>query len=270
VRVPQSLLVVHLALLTLLLGCAGTRVRDEPLGYQTTQAIASASDVTLAVHLEWIIVRDGPGSWAKGADWDEYILRVHNEHAAPVTITGVSVVDLSGAVLITFADREKLVRASEASARRHRALGIETKAGSSPGVLLGAAGMTLAAAPVIALSAISTGSTVLVAGTGLAILAPVALAGGAAHKYFANRKVEKKLLERQTPLPLELSPTEERRLDLFFPIAPSPQRVIVEYEEGSTRHTLEINTGQVLEGLHIPPTGGTATEETAEDVGPPL
>jgi len=62
-----------------LTACGGTKVLKEPDSFVATQPLVTASDQTLSVALDWVIVRDGPGTWAKNSDWDEYLLRVRNQ-----------------------------------------------------------------------------------------------------------------------------------------------------------------------------------------------
>ena len=59
-------------------GCGGTKVLKEAQPIQTTQPLATVSDQQVTAILDWVIVRDGPGTWAKNADWDEYLLRIRN------------------------------------------------------------------------------------------------------------------------------------------------------------------------------------------------
>ena len=51
-----------------LVGCGGTKVLKEPQPMQTTQPLAEVSDQQVTATLDWVIVRDGPGTWAKNAD----------------------------------------------------------------------------------------------------------------------------------------------------------------------------------------------------------
>ena len=44
-----------------------------------------------------------------------------------------------------------------------------------------------------------------------------------------------------------------RRFDFFFPISPSPQKVVVEYQDSSgSNGSIELDTSVVLKGLHLP------------------
>ena len=126
---------IVLALLAGLSGCGGTKILKEPQPLAPQQALASASDARMAGTLDWIIVRDGPGTWAKNADWDEYLLTVRNDSAAPIVITAVTVTDSSETQQSSVASRKKLVKASKKTAKRYRGEGIKVKAGVGGGAL---------------------------------------------------------------------------------------------------------------------------------------
>ena len=50
---------------------------------------------------------------------------------------------------------------------------------------------------------------------------------------------------------------QELSLDVFFPIAPAPQRVDVTYRDASGEHVLVIDTKASLAGLHLLPVNGS-------------
>ncbi len=87
IRMAVPLLLVALG------GCGGTKVLKEPRPIKTTQALATVSDHRITAMLDWVIVRDGPGTWAKNSDWDEYLLRVSNRSDQPIRVTRLTVVD---------------------------------------------------------------------------------------------------------------------------------------------------------------------------------
>ena len=61
-------------------------------------ALAASGDARIAASLDWVIVRDGPGTWAKNADWDEYLVTLRNDSAEPVTVTAVGA--MAGALML--------------------------------------------------------------------------------------------------------------------------------------------------------------------------
>ena len=50
-----------------LTGCGGAKVLKEPEPLVSTQAVAVAADQQLSARLDWVIVRDGPGTWASSS-----------------------------------------------------------------------------------------------------------------------------------------------------------------------------------------------------------
>jgi len=238
-------------------GCGGTKVLKEPQPIQTTQPLAAVSDHQITATLDWVIVRAGPGTWAKNADWDEYLFRVRNQSDRPIQITQLIVVDSLGTHIDSQPGRKKLVKNSKKTAKRYKESGVKVKAGMGVGAMLasGAAvtavgvGVALAsAAPV--LGGATVGASAGAAVGGLLLLGP-ALAVGGVVRGVNNSQVNKQIELRQTVLPLEIPGGEELNLDVFFPIAPSPKKVALTYTDEIGEHVLVIDTSKTLSGLHI-------------------
>ena len=191
------------------------------------------------VTLEHVIVRDGPGSWLRDADWDEYVLRLRNEGDEPIVVEAI---DLASDALATSAhsiDREAL----ESASRRN----LDTLKSVGAVVALGAGVMTLALAtasvePSVALSSIMGGGGGAAAASGLAVLAPVAIiAGGAiAYRHHARRSEDRAAIEYELDrigfhLPVRIRPGGELRASAFFPLTPAPTRLRSRY----TTHDLQ-------------------------------
>jgi hypothetical protein len=66
-----------------------------------------------------------------------------------------------------------------------------------------------------------------------------------------NSRVNKQIRSRQTLLPIGLQEEEEKSLDVFFPLTPSPRQVEITYADSQGDHTLIIDTHAALEGLHL-------------------
>lgn len=240
------------AMLVGLSGCGGTKVLREPQPLAMEEALATGSDDRVAVNLGWIIVRDGPGTWAKNADWDEYLVTLRNHSGGPVAVTAVTVVDSSETRHSSIASRKKLVKASRHTAKRYKGQGIEVKAGVGGGALVVAGGLSATVGSGIATAALYGGSQAAAgAALGALALAPVLVVGGVV-KGVNNSKVNTAIETRQTPLPLQVEPGQSQAFDLFFPIAPSPLAVRIDYTDSSGTHTLVMDTTDVLEGLHLP------------------
>jgi len=252
IRTSVPLLLVALA------GCGGTKVLKEPQPIQTTLPLATVSDQRVTAILDWVIVRDGPGTWAKNADWDEYLLRISNLSDQPIQVTRLIVVDSLNTRIESQPGRKQLVKGSKKTVRRYKESGVKVKAGRGTGTML-VAGAVVTVIGVGAASAAATGAIMSGAATagsagaaagGLLLLGPALVVGGIV-RGVNNSAVNKEIVLRQTELPLELSAGEELRFDVFFPLAPSPDMVEVTYTDAVGEHRLVIDTSMALIGLHI-------------------
>ena len=251
----QLVFTCALACTVMLSGCGGTKVLKESQPIQTTQPLATVSDQQVTAILDWVIVRDGPGTWAKNADWDEYLLRVSNLSDQPIQVTRVIVVDSLDTRIESQSRRRHLVKGSKKTARRYKESGIKVKAGQGTGKMIVAAaavtavgvGLAYGAAGAALMSGAATvGSAGAVAG-GLVLVGPAIVLLHAIH----NNAVGEEIVLRQTELPLEVSASEELKPDVFFPISPSPGMVELIYTDASGEHSLVIDTSTALDGLHI-------------------
>ncbi len=247
------------AVFSILTGCGGTKVLKEPQPLQLEHVLATGADADIEVYLDWVIVRDGPGTWARNADWDEYLLRVRNRSGQSLSIENVTVIDSLQTRVESRSSRKQLVKGSKATARRYRDSDLRVKAGRGADTLI-VAGATATAVGVVSASAVAYGATLSgpasvgaagAAVSGLVLLGPAIAVGGIA-RGINNNAVNNEIERRQTILPLGVPPGHEASLDLFFPLAPSPVMVELVYADDSgRRHTIIIDTSAVLEGLHF-------------------
>jgi len=121
-----------------LIGCGGTKVLEEPVPISLGPPLAASTNDQLTVSLDWVIVRDGPGSWARNADWDEYLIRFENRYPAAVSIRDIAVYDSTLTRQQSMGERKALVAASRRTARRYAGQGVEVKAGMGGGALIAA------------------------------------------------------------------------------------------------------------------------------------
>ena len=234
-------------------GCGGTKLLKEPEPLVVTRSLAAASDQRLAATLDWVIVRDGPGTWAKNVDWDEYLIRVQNLSDESIQVTNITALDSLGTQIETGKNRKQLVNGTKETKRRYTGEGLTVKAGLGAGTLLAAGavvGATTAAIIGATLMTASTGTVVAV--TGGILLVPVFAVGGVM-RGVNNSRVNKQIETRQTLLPIVLQEGEEKSLNIFFPLAPSPRQVEITYADSQGDHTLIIDTRAALEGLHLVP-----------------
>lgn len=247
---------------TMLVGCGGAKLLKESQPQQTTQPLATASDSRVTSTLDWVIVRNGPGAWAKNGDWDEYLLRIHNSSAEPILVTNIAVVDSLENRIERRSNRRQLVEGSKDNARRYRDSGFTVKAGAGSGELLVAGAAITTVGVGVAASALTTttayGATWIggvsagtaTAATGLLLLGP-AMAVGGVLRGINNSRVDDEIQSRRTVLPLTVAHGQQQPIDVFFPIAPAPAQVILFYVDDEGEHQLTFDTRAVLAGLHL-------------------
>ena len=238
----------------------GTKLVRKPMPLpEDLPAIAVAHDAQLAAELRFVIVRNGPAAWAKNADWDEYLLALGNVGKVPLQIDSVTVTDGRGHVGTTLADRRELIAASKQATRRYRDAGLKLEAGRGGAGLVAAGvgagvvayGAATAAATTAALGAGgAAGGGAAAAAGGLILAAPVLLGVGIV-RMVNNGKVDDRIEDRATTLPLTIAPGAEAALDLFYPLSPSPQLVVVHYHDGQAAQRLELDISKPLAGLHL-------------------
>ncbi len=132
------MLLISFVLLLALFGCGETKMIRRPEPVLVTQPLAAALDQHLAVELDAGIFRGDPGSWAKNADWEEYLNRVRNVADESIEIVGITVVDSLGTRIEPGLSRSQLVNASRKTRRRYKGEGLKVKAGINGAVLVGA------------------------------------------------------------------------------------------------------------------------------------
>lgn len=232
----------------------GTRlIKNAPPPPQASTALATASDASLSADLQWVIVRDGPGTWARNTDWDEYLFQVRNVSAAPIQLTGVTLVDSMDQSNSASASRSALVDASRKNAQRYKDSGLRVAAGRGRGLALIAggasattAGMGLAYASLW--SGAGTGS--MAAASGLVLAGPV-LVTAAIVRGVRKGEVSKRIRERSTVFPASIAAGQSQSLDVFFPLAPAPRRLDIHYTDANGAHILSTDTSKALDGLHF-------------------
>lgn len=244
-----NLFLILLLLLLGLSGCSGAKILSEPKPLVLNQPLSTTSNQTLSVSLEWVIYRDGPGTWAKNADWDEYLMVLENLSDESLQITNIVVTDSLGTQIAPRQNRKELVKGSKETIRRYKGEGLKVKAGVSAGILVGAGAVAAAGTSGIGAAAMAGGGAA--AGAAVIVVAvPVVVVAGLI-RGANNSKVNNEIKSRQTLLPVVLPEKEKQRVNLFFPLAPSPRQIEITYIDSAGDHKLFIDTQAVLEGLHI-------------------
>ena len=238
-----------LLLLLGLSGCGGTKVLKEPEPLVVTKSLATASDQHLSATLDWVIFRDGPGTWAKNVDWDEYMIGVQTLSGDALQLTNIVVVDSLGTQIEPRQNRKQLVKGTKETKRRYKGEGLKGKAGVSGGVLVGT-GVVVAAGTSGLGAAATAGSGAAAGAAGVVLLVPVLAVGGIV-RGVNNSKVNNQIESRQTLLPVVLQEEEKKNLVIFYPLAPSPGQLELTYVDSRGEHTLIVDTQSALDGLHL-------------------
>lgn len=231
-------------------GCGGHKILKQAEPMPTTQVLASADDARLAANLDWVVFRDGPGTWVRNADWDQYLVTVTNNSDDVLEIRNATVYDYLEVPADTQASRKLLLRGSKQTARRYKNEGLKVKAGMGGTTLIVAGTATGAAAVSLGAAAIY-GSSAMAATAVTGLLIAPALAVGGIMKGVNGQKVAKAIDEKQVDLPLRIQPGETQYVNLFFPLSPSPQKLELTYRAQQTDQVLSIDTSSALSGLHL-------------------
>ena len=256
-RMKLGAIIVTATLSLCVAGCGGSKVLKEPVPFTVTKVLADAADQRLAAALDWVIVRDGPGTWAKNVDWDEYLMRVQNLSDEPIRVTKIVVFDSLGTRIELGGNRRQLVEGSKETTRRYKDEGLKVKAGVGAEAVIIAGGVLFTAGAYVGISMLAGSTGALAAssaGVAAVILGPVLIVGGmvgVAVRSMNNSEVNKHIESRQTPLPAVLPESQKQILDLFFPLAPSPRQIELTYVDSNGEHTLAIDTHSALDGLHL-------------------
>ena len=253
------LTVLLVCLAGLLSACGGSKLIKNPVPIEFTTPLEQVSDRQVTATLQWVIVRDGPGSWAKYANWDEYLLSVINQTGEEIHITGARIVDSMGFQHSSDSNRSRLVKASKETIKRYKKIDIGISAGYGGGAALVAAGVGagyLASAALnvaveaALLSGATTTGTMVVAASAAFVVAPILIVGGIMQGV-NNHKVTAEIVARHTALPVTVAANETLRLNIFFPLAPSPQRIDIAYSGSIGERVISLDTNEVLNGLHV-------------------
>lgn len=238
-------------LLAVLTACGGNRLLKEPEPLVLNQPLAQAKDNYATIYLDWVIVRNGPGSWAKNANWDEYLLRMQNDSQQTLEVMSVRAWDSQGVAQAPVNDRKLLLSRSREVAKRYKKEGVEVKAGASAGALWVASGAAVYGGSALGVGVLYSGSTAA-AGTAVAIIAvaPVIAITGVVVAV-NNSKVNKEIGNRNTQLPVVVEPDQVLVLDLFLPLVPSPSKIEILYSQNGQSNLLSIDLLKVLPDLHI-------------------
>ena len=238
----------------LLAACGGARVSKKWEQSQHERPILElqAQTASIVANLDWIVFRNGPGSWAKDAFWDEYIVSVTNVSDQPITIESLSVIDSTDTAIVPHHSRKALKKAYKVVKKRNKKAGLQIKLGEGS---TDATGNSIVATALVAGGAGSgsvaaAGGTLTAAGGAIVVAVP-AIAIGSVMKIVNNTKVNNRISEKTTVLPLILEPSQQEELNIFFPAVPSPQYLLIKFTTVSNQESIQIDLQEAFSGLHI-------------------
>lgn len=236
-------LLLCLILPVLLGACASSSRILKPSAAEADLApsLHARADDGVELMLHRVIVRNDGASWVRDADWDEYVLSVRSDAAAPVQLRSI---ELASELV---ADGKHTVVPNELKSQTARnAEGMKT-AGRI--FVIGYAGV--ATGGVLALS--SLGYTVVTPLLPIAVL----VAGVSAYRSQSQANADAAVIEyelgrRGFQVPAALAPGSRLQSSAFFPVTPAPKSLLLRYEVGGVERDLVLDLGRYSQ-LHLEP-----------------
>jgi hypothetical protein len=230
--------------LATLAGCASIPTASVPASTPLPASpIATGEGSDLHVVVQAVVSPGNRQSWAHGASWDEYAMRVANHSGAPLVIEGALLVDVRGAELAPGDHPGNLEKLSKKRWTRYFREGVPVD--------------PHAADPVAAARAAANRNVpAQIIGWTLFCIAPPAVLLGATSAavvaYGSDRSaVKQEFQRRRLKLPLSLAVGHEASGSFFFPVTPGPQRLVLAYRRDGQLHREEIAL-PALAHLHLP------------------
>lgn len=239
-----------LVLCDLLQACVSSRLLKNPLP-PTVPDLGWAASVPEGptVELHQLIVRNSGGSWVRDADWDEYVLTIRNDSPDSIEIQRIDLYsDKLPAPEQSSTSREQLDARTGRTLRAMKDVGVVAGAGVVvPTALMagtiGAGGGSLA--------------TVGAAAAVGAVAIPVGLIGGTVYvvkRHYRDKEdkvlIERSLMERGFGVPVQILPGMQVGTSAFYPVTPSPTRLVVHYAAGDSSREIPLDL-PALAGLHL-------------------
>lgn len=221
------------------------------------------ADTSLSSVLQTVIIYHGPGSWKREALWDQYVVELTNIGSNALEITGFILIDYEGTELTVGLEPWAL---EDASREREKYFSVhlsQFQRGALGGTLtvgLMVGGATAYAIVGAAGSAVGGSAIIGASGLAIVVVAP-AFFGYTMYKDHSNRKKVEAIFEALSfDYPVSIAPQETLGGSLFFPIAPSPLELVINYTLDGTQHQLHIDLS-LLKGLHMNPDTEAKTSE---------
>lgn len=272
VRVSQLSSLLALLSVALGMGCATTRYVSAPAAPPPELGISS-NDENLSVTVDSLIVPNGPGSWVKGARWDEYQLTIRNLSNERTTIMHVRLIDPRGLYIDSGADPWQLERTSEMLAEEYKTAGLSMVVGTAPALITGLAATS---------GSVGGAMAAATAAPFVGLAAPFIIMGSEVARWKDREHIQDEFNERQLGTHgahFTLSGDATITGSVFFPLIPNPRALVIDYslaQDMASVKSLEV-TLEKLEGLHVAvppalqtsPQAGTEQPATPQGESPP-
>lgn len=210
----------------------------------------SATSADLDARLDTVIVFKGPGSWKREARWDEYVVTLSNPGSQPIVIEKVVLIDILGEPQRPGTDPWKLEKLSYTNWDRYGKTGLKLLAGA--GVVAVYVGATSAAVMGAAMSGGAAGGAGLAAATFIPVVALIDIGVVAVMNHDLRHKVEAEFSKRRLNEQQQIAPGQHISGSYFFPMTPSPKRLIISGHKGDAPVEIVIDL-QGLADLHLKP-----------------
>jgi hypothetical protein len=182
----------------------------------------SCSDKNFSVTLNYVIKPDGPGSWAKGAKWDEYVLTVRNTSSKSATVENIRLVDSKGLHIASGVNPTQLEGESDRMAQAYQNTATQMAVNSALSKALATT------------SASSLGSVVPMASQLSAIYSM-----NSQQTQFKDQESIRNEFSRRQLTTFTLAGNSTISGSVFFPVIPNPRALAIEYRVGNEMKALE-------------------------------
>ena len=250
-RWPRFWTGLSIALSLALTGCVTSKkykmAKDDAQPAVPLNLTSAAADFEAT--LQTVIVYKGPGSWKREARWDEYVLQLTNHGKEVLNLETVALIDLLDQPQVPGEDPWKLEKLSKSNWDKYGRTGLKLLAGAGAVTLY-----TAAASATLYGAAMGGGVSVgaVVALNIIPVVAIVDIAAVAVMNHNNKKKVQEEFDRRRLRLPLRLAPGATLAGSCFFPMTPSPRRIILSGRMGTEPVEVTIDL-RALSGLHLKP-----------------
>ncbi len=200
--------------------------------------------------LQSVIVFKGPGSWKREARWDEYVVTLANPGASPLVIEEAVLTDPIGQPQVPGEDPWKLEKISRTNWDKYGKTGLKLLAGAGAVALYGTAVAATAVGSILSGGAAAGGAVAVL--TIIPVVAILDIAVVAVINNDNKKKIVAEFNRRRLALPLTVAEGQSVTGSFFFPMTPSPKRLVLRGRSGSQPVEWVIDL-KPLADLHLKP-----------------